>query len=214
MKRLVVSTLFIGLVAVGAFADKEAPSGTATRNDGMVAPTRGTVWIQYDDGTVDQSADDITPNDTVGNHYEQTAAWGTFYCQQLNVFQVANNTAFSVTYYAGLNTAGTALTGHNYINVGVASTATNTWWLIDGSSTAIDWIGNPSSSWTGTAYLAAYNSGTDTPGLDTSGSGPFHGFSLSSYNGSGYTTGNFHAMIRAQFAGDSVPVELMNLVVE
>ena len=212
-KAAIVITL-VALVSVGAWAaDKEAPSGTATKGQAAITAARGTVWMQYDDNTSELGMLDITPNSVVGNRYQETAAWGTFYCQQLNLYFLANNSSFSVTYYAGVNTAGTALTSYNYVNVG-ATTATNTWWLIDGSTTPIDWIGNTASNWTGTAYLGAYNGSGENLGLDTSGAGPFQGFSTSSFTGSGYTPGAYHAMIRAEFAGDQVPVELMNFATE
>lgn len=213
LKKTAIVIALVALVAVGAWADKEAPSGTAVKGQAATEATRGAAWIQYDDGTSELGMADITPNSVVGNHYEQTAAWGTFYCQQLNLYFLANNSSFSVTYYAGINTGATALTGYNYVNVG-AATATNTWWLIDGTTTPVDWIGNTASNWTGTAYLGAYNGTGENLGLDTSGTGTFHGFSLSSFVGSGYTTGTYQAMIRAEFAGPAVPVELMTFATE
>ena len=212
-KKVLIIIACVGLAATGVWADKEAPSGTADKGQAAATPTRGAAWIQYDDGTSELGMDDITPNSVVGNRYLETAAWGTFYCRQLNLYFLANNSSFSVSYYAGINGGGTALTGVNYVGVG-AATATNTWWLLDGTTTPIDWVGNPASSWTGTAYLGAYNGTGENLGLDTSGAGPFQGFSLSSYTGAGYTPGSYHAMIRAEFAGDLVPVELMGFSAE
>jgi len=212
---MVTAIAVVAAFAVATAADKPGvtPAGAAAQAGTGVPPeaTRGTAWIQYDDGTSELGGWDVAPTGgNVGNIFVPGGGWGTFYADQLSVFYRAwSGGGFSVSAYSGLNGPATALTGNSYIwFVASPGTGTNAWHLI---TAAQGWIGNTTYNWNGNAYIGAYNSNNDNVGVDTSGA---HGYSCTNYSGTGYAPGAWNAMLRVRFNGPAVPVELTNFVAE
>lgn len=177
------------------------------------AAVLGTAWITYDDGSMESDGNTagFPSGGAVGNVFVPNPAWGTFYCDQFSIYHATVNSGFSMSYYAGINTAGTALTGNTYAHFNAASSGNGVWNL---ETAATGWVGNATANWnaaTGFAYIAAYQSATDNIGLDTSGA---HGFGVTNYTGAGFAPGAWNAMLRARFNGASVPVELVGFTVE
>jgi hypothetical protein len=209
---LVCMTLLVTGLAVAADPAKdETPSGTAVKGGGSHPAVEGTAWVVYDDGIADtDTAAYFLAADAFGNKF--TSSWGTFYCDQVSAYVVSHNGGIFLTYWDALNTAGTSLVNYNWVSVTLPGTTASTWWLADGSTTPIDWIGNPTSAWVNTAFLGNDFNTNDVLGVDATA--PHHGFSVTSYTGPGYQEGSFNAMIRARFNGEAVPVELMTFTAE
>lgn len=187
-----------------------AKAGTGTAPEAVL----GTAWIQYDDNTAesDGNSEGWTSGNAVGNVFVPPPAWGTFYCDQISIYHASVNNNFSVSWFAGLNAGGTALTGNSYASFAAAASGNGVWNLI---TAATGWLGNASANWnaaTGNAYLAGYQTNFDNIGVDTSAGS--HGFGVTTYTGAGYSGTNWNAMLRARFNGATVPVELIDFSVE
>ncbi len=212
--RLLFVAAMMVLVAMPAMAaDKDqTPAngfGVPGTGNGPVA-TRGTLTVIYDDGSAESNTD--TLGSQAGNKFVSSGAgWGTFFIDQVSVYwDVMSGSSAWLTCYRTINTAGTDLGLNNSNNFAVGSSTG--WKFIDGSATAIDWVGNTASTFVDTAWIAADD--FDNIGLDTSTTAG-HGFTITSYSGAGYVEdSSFNAMIRPRLNGDSVPVELQSFSIQ
>jgi hypothetical protein len=217
---ITTSIVIIGLVAMVAIAQEPpkseegvTPVGRVTKLDhpGPQNATLGQAWITYDDGTQEDWGTTYSSGGAVGNKFVQLGtAWASFYCDGISAYVDYSGNVW-MTGHVGINTAGTALTG--YTDDLMLNTGSGTGWLTwDAATTAGDFFANTTFTWQDTAWIAAYYS--DDLGVDTNGGTPHHGFSVSSYTGSGYTEESMNVMLRARFNGPGVPVELMTFTAE
>jgi len=215
---MIISLCIVGLATTSFAADKKKPTEPRVvrgqPGTGQTPPaTEATAWIQYDDGTREAWASDVTSSGGVaGNKFVST--WGTFYCDQVSVFMGITDTYyFYVSAYTGVS--GTQMTGQTSTYFSLATTTTaSDWYFVDGSTSPYGWLGNTGYVFTNTAWVGAYYySDSYRIGIDTSGT-DHHGWQVTYYTGTGYSEGPYNAMIRARFNGDGVPVELMGFTVE
>lgn len=213
MKKVVFVAILVVLAGMVCTAeDQKSEVGVQTIGQSshnsqstMQAPD-GTAWLTYDDGTAESY---YGGTGAAGNVFVQTnAAWASFYCDGISAYLTYSGGVY-FTAHAGLNTAGTALTGAEDDLMG--NTGSGTGWLSWGATGTGGFFNNPTYTWQDTAYIAAYYS--DAIGLDTNGAGSA-GFSVTSWTGAGFVDEAYNALLRARFNGPGVPVELMGLTVE
>jgi len=172
----------------------------------------GEANVYYDDGTFESDVDSqVYANEVPGNKFDNP--WTAYYCKAINVYVYSQTGGFFLTGYDSINTANTALSDYTYDYTG-SGTNTNTWLLIDNPSPGTaDWINGTSFTFNNTMWIGNSDGSSIDIGVDTNG-GNFHGYYCTSFTGAGYTTVSHNLGIRATFAGDSVPVELMEFSAE
>jgi hypothetical protein len=214
MKKTVFVMAMIAFVGFVYAADETksevglTPIGVGHQSSQPVQPdgVDGTEWITYDDGTAESF---YVGTGAAGNVFVETdTSWASFYCDGISAYMTYIGSVW-MSGHLGFNTAGTGLTG--YEDDLMSNTGTGTGWLGWGATTTGGFFNNPTFTWQDTAYIAAYYS--DGMGQDTNGAGS-HGFSLTSYTGTGFVDEAYNAMLRARFNGPGVPVELMGFTVE
>ncbi len=185
-----------------------APARIVDAQAETLAPSRGTGWLIYDDGTAEQWGNSYAGTyDAIGNKF--TSTWGTFYCDIVRMYmQVTTNTSGYMSAYNSLS--GTVLQGNSYITVWPGTTTA--WVEVDGSVSAFGWVGNLAYTFQNTAWIGNDFYSSFAVGIDTNGGGA-HGYGVTAYTGTGYAEQSWDAMVRARFNGDNVPVELMTFSV-
>ena len=190
----------------------------------------GTAWVIYDDGSREAWGGDFVPGSGAAAGNKFTSTWGTFYCDIMSAYAIWTGTGSSLYFSMWTSTAnsGSDLAGNNFNTFSGLAASGSGWVQMDGSTSAIGFIGNPASVFSNTAWLGVYITagggpeGPESPqgitvindvGIDTNGPGS-HGFYVDSFTGTGYNEQSWNAMVRARFNGDNVPVELMTFTAE
>jgi len=172
--------------------------------------SEGEANVYYDDGTFESDVDTQGYSDP-GNKFDNP--WTAYYCKAVNVYVLYQSGSFWLTCYTGYNATANSLTGQDYDLTGTG-TNSNTWvYITNPTPSASDWINDTANTFNNTMWIGNDDDVDVNIGIDTNG-GNYHGFYTTTYSGANYNEISQNLGIRATFAGDSVPVELMEFSAE